>query len=210
MIDIYVINLKERNDRWEHIENTFGKIFNIIRVDAVKNDDGVKGCFMSHKKCIKIAKEKNLKNIIVLEDDCTISNEYRKNFFEKFKEIYDFLENYSEWDIFLGGTTNLKYENILKKIVFNNNKNTLLEINRGNTTHFIVYNNTCYDFFLNQEMNIQIDCVWHNKLRGLTVYPLIANQLNKDKSDIINQVVNYSFKFRKTNKILMEYITKNL
>jgi len=205
MIDIYVINLKERTDRWEHIKHTFGNFFNIIRIDAVKNDDGAKGCFMSHKKCLEIAKEKNLKNIIVFEDDCTISNHYKNNFLEKFKEIYDFLENHKEWDIFLGGVTYLEEKNIKKKIVYNDNY--FFEINKGNNTNLVIYNNTSYDFFLKHDINVPIDDVWHHKLNGLICYPLIAHQLS-GISNIANTVVNYSKKkyFEKSDQLLLKYI----
>ena len=102
-IDVYVINLKYRTDRWKHIENTFGQHFNLHRVDAVKHKNGAVGCFMSHQKCIQLAKEQDMEYIIVLEDDCTLSKTYKNNIVQKLKETLLFLQKYKEWDIFTGG-----------------------------------------------------------------------------------------------------------
>ena len=64
----YVINLDERNDRWEQIQNSF-KQYNIHleRISAIRDPVGWKGCGYSHMKVIKMAKEQNLqsKQIIV-------------------------------------------------------------------------------------------------------------------------------------------------
>ena len=60
MFDIYCINLEERKDRLTNIKKVF-KDFNIIRVDAIKRKRGHIVCFLSHQKCIKIAKEKKIK-----------------------------------------------------------------------------------------------------------------------------------------------------
>ena len=78
MLDIYVINLSERTDRWEQIITELGTDFNLIRVNAVKHEIGTIGCFMSHQKCIQIAKDNGLSSIIVAEDDC-IKNPIKKS-----------------------------------------------------------------------------------------------------------------------------------
>jgi len=98
MLDIYVINLKDRIDR----KNTLIKLFetfkniNLIFIEAVKHEIGSIGCSLSHKKCIQIAKDNNFKNIIVIEDDCAPVNIFE----EKLINIKNFLETYDDWDIF--------------------------------------------------------------------------------------------------------------
>ena len=48
MIDIYVINLKNRTDRLKKFKENFDKHFNINVIEAVKNKEGWKGCLQSH------------------------------------------------------------------------------------------------------------------------------------------------------------------
>ena len=207
MLDIYVINLKEREDRWNNIIKTFGTNFNLIRVDAVKHENGLIGCFMSHQKCLNIAKEKRLKNIIVIEDDCIINPLYKDNFINKINEIEHFLNNYNEWDIFLGACNRTLGTNIIKKII--NNKNIYIQINMATTAHFIIYNQTSYDFFLNiHTINEAIDRIWHYKLKALTLLPFIFYQLN-NYSDIEKTETNYIRKIQITEKRLLNYIDNN-
>jgi len=69
---IYCINLDTRADKWELCLKEFKK-YNILdlveRVPAIYNSNGPRGCFMSHIKCMNLAKEGNYKKILILEDD---------------------------------------------------------------------------------------------------------------------------------------------
>ena len=51
----FVINLDERTDRWENIQQTFN-FFNLQRIEAVKYTPGWFGCLQSHIKCLHEAK----------------------------------------------------------------------------------------------------------------------------------------------------------
>ena len=103
MIDIYVIHITDRDDRMKHIKNNFSKFstINLIFVDAIKHEKGHIGCFLSHKKCIQIAKDNDMKRIIVIEDDCL---PYEK-FEERLSIIINYLDKNHDWDIFLGAVT---------------------------------------------------------------------------------------------------------
>ena len=68
-------------------------------MEAIRHQNGAIGCFLSYKKCIRIAKEKNMKYIIILEDDCLPMN----NFENRLKNLLSYLESNNDWDIFLGG-----------------------------------------------------------------------------------------------------------
>ena len=108
-------------------------------------------------------------------------------------EIISYLNgNINDWNIFIGGVTNVWDFN--KNIKINDNLN-LLNINKGKTTHFMIYNENCYDFFLNHDINIQIDKCWNYKLKAFTSVPFIAIQ-NDGLSTIENRYVNYNYKFK--------------
>lgn len=72
---IYYINLDHRTDRKIEIENELNTHFTsddqhkIIRFPAIKHEQGLLGCSMSHLEVIKHARASNAKYIIVFEDD---------------------------------------------------------------------------------------------------------------------------------------------
>jgi glycosyl transferase family 25 len=68
---IIYINLSKRTDRREEIENELNN-FNLDyeRFEAIPTPDfGIYGCGLSHLSVLKLAKERNYKNILILEDD---------------------------------------------------------------------------------------------------------------------------------------------
>lgn len=206
MLDIYVINLSERTDRWEQIITEFGTDFNLIRVDAVKHENGAVGCFMSHQKCIQIAKDNDFNNIIVMEDDC-IKNPIRKsNFVERLHNMKEFLNNYKNWDIFLGGCNKTTTKDIITKVVCETDN--IIQISKATTTHFMIYNSSCYDFFLNidaDKSDYHVDNIWWGRITALTSLPFLAYQY-ESYSDIINCNIDYNAKLRRTENRLFQYL----
>lgn len=95
---IYYINLNKRPDRKEHIEKELNA-FNLKyeRYEAIEtNGFGIYGCGMSHLNVIKMAKENNYENVLILEDDFTFlvsKEEFEKQLddFFKLKINYDVL-----------------------------------------------------------------------------------------------------------------------
>lgn len=69
--NIFYINLSHRVDRRQKVENELEKMgwSNYERFNAIKLKDPRVGCSISHLKVIKIAKERNLDYVVVLEDD---------------------------------------------------------------------------------------------------------------------------------------------
>lgn len=201
MIDIYVINLKKRIDRLERVKKDFAN-YNLIIIEAIENDEGWKGCFKSHLKCIEYAKNNNLKYIIVIEDDCKKSIDFDSNIIL----ILEYLSNnLNNWNIFLGGVT--KVWNYNKLINLRENLN-LLYISEGKTSHFIIYNSNSYDFYLNfdsSNLNITIDKCWHHKLTAITSIPFIATQY-EDYSNIENSLMNYDSRFNNIEKNFISII----
>ena len=208
MFDVYVINLKDREDRWNKIIEIFGKDFNLIRVDAIKHEIGAYGCFLSHQKCIQIAKDKHLKYIIVIEDDCSKNNLFDLKV--KIDNIVECLLKYKNWDIFTGTPNNLVGTNILKSVTYNKTK--LYHINKTSTTNFIIYNSSSYDFYLNNTsfdpFKEALDNIWWHKLRAFTSIPFITYQY-PCYSNIKKKEINYSRKFKKVELRIIKYISDN-
>ena len=197
-MDFYVINLKERDDRLKDIKNEFYN-YNLKIINAEKNIEGWKGCFESHKKCIKHAIENKIDYIIVLEDDC-IKTEY---FDKKIKIILEYLKNNkNKWDIFLGGVTSV-YDNIEKEYL--DKDIGLIYLNYSKTSHFIIYNSSCYNIMLNKNINIPIDkSIWlENKLKIVSIIPFIAKQ-KIDYSSIEKKNVNYNSRFEAAENYLLK------
>jgi glycosyl transferase family 25 len=89
---IFYINLESRSDRREQIENELAK-YNLLekaeRIEAIPTPGrGILGCTMSHLNTIKLAKERNYQNVLILEDDFyfTVSKEEFENTLQTFFE----------------------------------------------------------------------------------------------------------------------------
>ena len=68
-----IINLKERKDRWELIMKELKRMEipqdKIVRIDAIKREEGWRGCTESHIKALNLIKERGWKMPLILEDD---------------------------------------------------------------------------------------------------------------------------------------------
>lgn len=206
-IDIYVKNLNSRSDRMEKINTIFNnfKNINIIRVESIEHEIGNIGNFLTMQKCLKIAKDLNLKNILIIEDDCLPLD--MESFEKRLFEIKKYLDENDDWNLFSGGGFNINEENIIKIKDINNK---ILEINKSNFAHMYWFNHMVYDLFLNAEINerSRIPIYWHNKINCLIAVPLLATQY--DGYSNINKVYtdyNYSINFQ--NKLLINYFEKN-
>lgn len=202
MDNIFVINLEEREDKMKHINKTFGNYFNINRVNAVKDDEGWKGCLKSHLNCIKCAKDNNLKYIIVMEDDCVPMCE---NWFERFKNIKkNIFDIKDDWDIFLGGSVKTS----IKKINKYNFNDDIYNIAMAHSAYMIVYNHTCYDFFLNSNHDLPIDVMWHKKIKCIMGLPFLFSIISS-MSDIANIYVNHKNRIIENQNKLIQHIKNN-
>jgi hypothetical protein len=100
--EIYCINLDRRTGRWEMAQKEFEKlgILNKVkRFSAIDNMGGKRGCFESHMKIIHMAKEKNLKNVFIFEDDVAVLPCYTH---QKFEKSINFLRQQT-WEFFYMG-----------------------------------------------------------------------------------------------------------
>ena len=73
---IFFINLDKRTDRREEIENELKKMeLTAERYSAISTpESGIVGCGYSHLNVLKMAREQNVKNVLILEDDFEFIN----------------------------------------------------------------------------------------------------------------------------------------
>lgn len=165
--EIYCINLDERPDRWEHSQEQFyklGILDKVKRYSAIKPtlDErwkrdvpwgkgkyryplvGAVGCAESHKAIIRLAKEKNLKNVMVFEDDFIVS----ENWFEILNPAITELQKHNWHNFYLGYLLNNAWG--LKVDVSENLGRCLSKKHRGiQLTTALAYNSTIFDHLIN-------------------------------------------------------------
>jgi len=130
---IYCVNLDERTDRWDHALAQFEKLGisdRVERFSAIKptHDNrwdrdvpwkvrgrypkiGAVGCAESHKAIIQLAKDGELKNVLVLEDDFMVCDNWRENLECALVDLDEF-----DWDLFYLGYHLRKAEGMVKNL----------------------------------------------------------------------------------------------
>ena len=212
-INIYYINLEKRKDRKKRIENELKKIkniknfnFKINRFNAIKSDiHGGIGCGKSHINILKMAKEKNLPMVMIIEDDIKINDDKINIYFEK-------INNTPLWDVFIlsGWGKTKKYDNNLEKA-----------LGVQTTGWYIVrqhYYDKLIDVFTESVNNMEnlnkngkdinykkwaIDQNW-KKLQPNSIWFKFKNNLGlqiEDYSDIVNKKVNYNSFFNEDTRL---------
>jgi len=129
---VIYINLAHRTDRRQQIEGELS-VFppgKVIRFDAIKNENGLIGCVMSHIAVLEMAIRERWKNYLVVEDDMMWKN-YNNGI-----QILERLIN-SKYDVIVLGGYYVNY-----------NKQTYKLISAQTTTSFIL-NETYYITLLN-------------------------------------------------------------
>ena len=90
--DIYCINLNTREDKFKHMNEICMKENIKIKFYQVeKNKNPARGCLESHLEIIKEAKDRNLPNILLLEDDVNFLNSLHKIEEKDIPEKWDML-----------------------------------------------------------------------------------------------------------------------
>lgn len=197
---IFVINLDERQDRWLTIQKMcrqFG--IHAERVSAVKKSPGWQGCALSHVKCAKMAKERNLPWVLVLEDDCTFSSQE----WQHFVSLLPFLwKTRTNWKYFNGGPT------FMRDLELFDSPNKLVKAH-SLATHFIFYTKDAYNTILEWTPNhAQIDVYFDNTFKPISPYPVIAHQL-PSYSDITASEVDYESFVAESNNAMESFLKQN-
>lgn len=181
---IIYINLDHRTNRDNRIkkELTVFDPAKVTRMSAVKNDEPAIGCALSHINALKMARDNNYSNVLIMEDDAVWGNVTKgfKIFENLVKNPYDV--------IMLGGT----YPQF-------NKETHRVEFSYG--AHAYLVNSQYYDKIilsaekgLTQKEGYQIDAVYSQLQKTdnwYIVYPPLVIQ-GKSYSNIAKQHVNYS------------------
>jgi GR25 family glycosyltransferase involved in LPS biosynthesis len=190
----FCINLDRRPERYEEAKSEFEKHGLVVeRISGVDgNPDNLQtkilpghvGCVLSHVKILKKAKEENLNNVLVFEDDVVFCDDLQEKFNIFVKQLPE------DWDmIYFGGNHN----NIPLEMVSEN----IGHAKKTYTTHAYAIKDTIYDFAIKvlSKVQYEVDVNYSLLQQSFNCYvfrPHLAWQRD-GYSDILNKNVDYSF-----------------
>ena len=132
---VYFINLDSRPDRLHEICGELDKMdISGIRFPAIHHKSGIVGCGYSHLAVLKLARDRNLKNVLILEDDF----EFIVSKDDFYSILNDFFNSGIPYDVLM-----LSY-NIIEAKVYSTNTSIQRVINAQTASGYIV-NETMYD-----------------------------------------------------------------
>jgi len=187
--EAFYINLDDRTDRTEHMAKELSKYdlqdF-IKRYSAVKAEiKNPKNCMIasgtSHRNLIQYAKDKDLDNILIFEDDVF----FKPNGIEIVEKALDSLQKFS-WDIFYF-SANI-FDNPLKQVDEN-----LLYVKGCFCVHAYAVHKQAYDRLLqyNPQTDKPVDAyITLNKFEKYAAYPISVSQYDS-VSDNIGGFISY-------------------
>lgn len=177
----YVINLDDRKDRLVSVMGEFNKVGIVVnRFPAIKHEDGVVGCKLSHLEIIKKAKYNDSINVLIFEDDVQFCNGF-SDF--NFNIINDYM-----WDMFFLGSRQMS-----KPVTVSN---MIVKLTKSWCAHAYMVNGNFYDKYIDvvENDNRAIDVILGDlmpEINAYAFYPDLVIQ-RPDYSNILNRHVNYT------------------
>ena len=188
-MDLYCIHLPHRTDRMENIKKLQKNYpsFNIIVVPGVRDEtNGARGCLLSHQSIVRMAKEKKLPFVWVIEDDCKfmLTN---GALMTHVRDISEFIVGNPTVGI-VNGCGNLPEPQPIQ--IFSKFRDIFfMKASYVTTAHCVVYGAACYDKILSFD-DTQIADVITNQCNMVFTYPYLASQIGSF-SDIEEEDVDY-------------------
>lgn len=196
---VYCINLDKRTDRLEKFQNQVVKydLGSYTRISAVDGNTlkindytnrlnpGELGLVLTNLEIIRDAKKNQYNSILILEDDCSFSEEILKieDYFSKLPPNWDM--------IYMGGNHNT-HMGVQGPLIVNDK---IIKLHSTYSTHLIGIKDTLFDQVENMISKYQepLDVSYVKLQKTFNVYsfyPAIASQI-VDFSDIQNKVTDY-------------------
>jgi len=193
---IYVINVDSNTNRMENIKKELCGVdyerFSAVTpqsVEFIKNEE----CYvtdielsitLSHIKVLKKARELNLRNVLIFEDDIVADKDFL-NF--KYEYIDNFLST-NDWAFFYLGGFHIKVPNSLQLGILNNI--SIL------ASHAYAINRKYYDIIIDHlekakfKIPVDVDCAYylHSVLPSFAVYPRLYLQSSREEKWIYKDV----------------------
>mgnify|MGYP003646334090 CR=1 FL=1 len=196
---IYCINLDERTDRWEESIKEFKKLNiegTVNRFSAVKHSKGAIGCRESHLSIIRKAKELDLDNVLIFEDDLFFIESDLNTISQALGELHKL-----DWDLFYFGATLCPHQGRITPVTPH-----LVRTNFAFTTHAYAINKKMFDFILdNAPKHPIIDLFYcrHIVSRGnsFIINPMLCIQ-RESFSDIEKHHADYGWMVDTFNSLL--------
>jgi len=130
----------------------------------------------AHLNVVRTAKEKNYKNILVLEDDV----EFTENGIAYLTQALEQLNKIENWNIlYIGADLGYNTNSYLEL-----HGENLVKTNNATCSHAYILNSNCFNFFLNYPNITHFDIVMNALPEKYVVYPLAIIQRHINKTDI--------------------------
>lgn len=201
----HVINLKDRTDRWEALQQNWKDApFELVREDAFRMDDVYHAVFLKHRELLQQAKDRGETHLLVMEDDAVPCVDYVYRWKE---QVQPYLDARDDWEVFNGGMLSMR-DNVHKIIRRRSPELTtmLLHATRGCMGHFLYFK---VDPVLEkikdweEEGKPEFDAWYPSKLKCVACVPFIATQ-SDGHSDATNGERKWEDRF-KHEQITMLY-----
>lgn len=189
----YVINLKEREDRWKSIQERWKDTgLTLHRVDAIKMDDVYHAVFYKHRELLEEAHKRGDKYILIMEDDAVPC----ENFARRFADIQSFAHTKPHWDIINGGALSLRDPTYIFKLKTDYNQ-ILMQCKLGIMAQFLYMRvDTCLEKLKKWEDDgkREFDAYYFQALNVFAAIPYLAIQ-EDGHSNAANHVREWSRRF---------------
>lgn len=201
--EIYVLNLKKRDDRLAHITRELKKIgcnnYSLIEsVDGstIENPTTLKngqyGLIKTYFKIYELFKETDSSSLVIIEDDCVFSKTFCEEYKKVMKEIPD------DWKlIYFGGNHNSHMNYEQPKNITDN----VIKLINTYSAHFVVIERSTFFEFISELKNkpLPIDVLlseYQKKYPAYSSSEKITWQIN-NFSDIEDRYINYDWMLKK-------------
>lgn len=206
---IIYINIDRRKDRAEKIQNELSKIGapaeKVLKFSAYEEENGAIGCTKSHLEILKIAKDMNWENVLILEDDVQFVKQHQT--IDNVNNYFNALQNIN-WDVAFLSANIFEYSSLPKC------KN-ILKIHKSFAACAYIVNKKYYQTLIdNYEDSLSLltktgrkdlhalDSHWHSLMKKdiwISIHPNFGYQ-GADFSEIEQHSVDYTSLFFKDIK----------